>query len=283
MTRWRERGINNTIAKSKKQRPCSFEIGNAAFVFCRKAVITWRESAGNVGYKMENASLAPKMRRIAGVLYGAFFLLQLLSLKHSLLNGNLSYINYTYSALYVQTLDKLNVALGLLAGAFCVWLIAGADSVSAKVSRGTVAATVLVVISNFMFFNGHMTFLHETMLTQFPFNAFVTESNVGLLSVVMFGVQVVLLILAAFFVTSAQLPAEAAEEEEDFEEEESFDEDENPDTVDMLERDQEETAEQQDEDALEEMSEEEKREMTERISQAVEDSVSTPDESSEEE
>lgn len=164
---------------------------------------------------MKTASTAVKMRWIAGVLYGIFFVFQLLTVN----------LFFQVMMLFDMPFSLLaQLGTGLLAAGVCVWLFSGKAEVKEGARRAFVAATVLAVVMELALYSSQMNWfsqiinynLMQGVAPTFPFNLLnVATQNVGIVYMVMVIIRLMLLILAAFFITSARDGIDEDEEAED--------------------------------------------------------------------
>lgn len=164
---------------------------------------------------MSNVKVAKNMRWIAGILYGLFFLFEFFSLK-GFLGYNASYGFVGVGDVPMLVFIEIGVALG--AAAFAAWLFSGMEEIWEGHRRAIVVLTVLYVLFELIFYSSHTLPIQYTLAYTFPFTNFINSTNLGVALMVMVMIRLVLVILAAFFITSAKY--DLMEDEEGFEEDE---------------------------------------------------------------
>ncbi len=153
---------------------------------------------------MQQTSVTQKMRTIAGVIYGLLFLFNVCSLYYVLIGASITSV--PVAALF-------EMGLTVLAGAACVFLIGGRSELPSWLVRGGVVFTALAVIFELVTFKGQLDFIGYSLWTVFPSTAPADGgTTASALQYVLFAVRLVLMILAAFFVTSAKTGTAYAED-----------------------------------------------------------------------
>lgn len=153
---------------------------------------------------MKDLTVSNKMRWVAGGLYGLLCLYQMFLVKVILEGASPSNVYFTW--LYA-------IVLVVGAAAMSVWMFYGKEALGAGARRAIVAGTVFCVAFELMTYTDQTDVINYTLYNSFPTLA----DNSAALYIIMV-LRLLLMILAAFFVTSSRERAvepELAEEMED--------------------------------------------------------------------
>lgn len=152
-----------------------------------------------------------KMRWVAGGLYGLLAVYQMYLVKPVLVGAPITNLYLTWIH-----------AILLMAGAavMSVWMFYGRENLSANVRRAVVAGSVFAVIFELMTYSDQADLINYAIYSVLP-----DQVNNTTLQYVLMVLRLLLLILAAFFVTSAKEPDKKylADEGEDDEDDEDAD------------------------------------------------------------
>lgn len=147
-----------------------------------------------------------KMRWVAGGLYGLLAVYQMYLVKPVLVGAPITNLYLTWIH-----------AILLMAGAavMAVWMFYGRENLSANVRRAVVAGSVFAVIFELMTYSDQADLINYAIYSVLP-----DQVNNTTLQYVLMVLRLLLLILAAFFVTSAKEPdkkylADEGEDDED--------------------------------------------------------------------
>ncbi len=170
---------------------------------------------------MVDSGIAQKMRQIAGYIYGALFIFELFTLYYVL-------VGMAVTGVPLAILFEILVLP--LAGAACVACIAGRDTLADAPVRAAVIGTGLMVVFELVTVQLQVNLIASSMSTLIPSSASQT-GTAQMIHYVLFAVRLVLMILAAFFLTSARDTGDSEEiyEEDEENDEESSDADETDD------------------------------------------------------
>lgn len=155
---------------------------------------------------MKENSIGKKMRTIAGIVYGLYTLVLMFSMRFFLIVDSEKGV----SVAVTQLTSPWIMFLGLIIGgsAMCIWLLSSNEYLSAKTRSAIVTGTVLLVA----FYMISYTALSEAVRLMLAVT-FGMEYSSSIWEIILFAVQLVLIILAAFFVTCAhEMKIEETEE-----------------------------------------------------------------------
>lgn len=156
---------------------------------------------------MRKASMPTKMRWIAGGLYSILFIFQLF-----LLQNILTSMQYAFSFANLPVVWLVEIALTVVSAVVAIKLFAQDGALEQKTVRMFVFATFFLIIYELF------TYTMQTEMLAFSFQfstlfAFVSTNKLA--QYILIVLRLMLLILASFFVSSAQAVKVNAEEEQD--------------------------------------------------------------------
>ena len=147
--------------------------------------------------------ISTKMRWTAGVLYGLLSLYEMFTVRELFLNAAITSVPIAW-------LFELLVLVG--AGVMAVWLLGGNAALSQGVRRAVIVATTLVVVFELITYSVQVAPISYIIMTVFPSTATTGTSMHELIAMI---IRLLLLILSAFFIQSANAQMDLDKAEED--------------------------------------------------------------------
>lgn len=155
----------------------------------------------------QKTNISQKMRLVAAILYAVLCAYQLFSLR-LILSSFQTMSTYFGGLMSVASMPAAWVAellLAVVAGGMAVWMFAGKTPLAPAVRRAVLMATALSIVFEFISFSAQ-TEIYTYMLA----NTFPSLASNTILPVVFLLVRLFLLIVAAFFASSASAEMDAS-------------------------------------------------------------------------
>lgn len=161
---------------------------------------------------MKDMKMGQKMRWVAGVVYLALAIYQLFTMRFLIMalpsgNGSVPFTQFT--AVWI-----IGLLLAFVYAGMAVWMLSGKSFLTGNVQRAIVVATIFVVAYELLSYSSQAEAMQIMLMFTLPS---IAETTIWQLIFII--IRMVLLILAAFFVTSANEKMGAQPEAEQTDEE----------------------------------------------------------------
>lgn len=163
------------------------------------------------GFQMKKMTAGQKMRWVAGGLYLALALFQMFAMRSFIIEQFMSGISMPgFPVLQMGLPWLLGLAYIPVFGAMAIWMFAGKNYVAEGARRAVVVGSLLVVAYELMTYDAQVSIV-QTML----YSIFKVDLGQTIWNVVIIAFRLLLIILAAFFVTSAHGKGDSLERAEE--------------------------------------------------------------------